>query len=49
MLWPPGGEAVLVFVNMTTELEEIWKKLSFTEEEDESINLGSNSTEAARK
>ena len=34
---------------MTAELEELWKKLSFTEEEDKSISLGSNSTEAAKE
>ena len=49
MLWPPSGEAVSISVNMTTELEELWKKLSFTEEEDESINMGSNSIEAAKE
>ncbi|XP_050259988.1 uncharacterized protein At4g02000-like [Quercus robur] len=32
---------------MAAELEELWKKLSFTEEEDESIVLGRNTTEAA--
>ncbi|KAL0002242.1 hypothetical protein SO802_016023 [Lithocarpus litseifolius] len=34
---------------MADELEEFWKKLSFTKEEDESILLGSSTTEAARK
>ena len=34
---------------MAEELEELWKKLSFTEVEDESISLGSSTTEAARK
>ena len=34
---------------MAEELEELWKKLSFTEVEDESILLGSSTTEAARK
>ena len=44
---------VLTFVgpvlgeSMAAELEELWKKLSFTEEEDESIVLGRNTTEAA--
>ena len=33
---------------MAEELEELWKKLSFTEEEDESIALGSSTTEAAK-
>nr|POE94116.1 hypothetical protein CFP56_47520 [Quercus suber] len=33
---------------MAEELEELWKKLSFTEVEDESISLGSRTTEAAR-
>ena len=33
---------------MAEELEELWSKLSFTEEEDEGISLGSNSTKAAR-
>ena len=49
MLWPPSGEAVSISANMTTELEELWKKLSFMEEEDESINLGRNSTEAVKE
>ena len=49
MLWPPSGEAVLVSITMTIELEELWKKLSFTEEEDNSIALGSNSMEAAKE
>ena len=29
---------------MAEELEELWKKLSFTKEEDEGIELGSGST-----
>nr|POE80458.1 hypothetical protein CFP56_25175 [Quercus suber] len=33
---------------MEDELEELWKKLSFTEEEDESISLGSSTTEAVK-
>ena len=33
---------------MVEELEELWKKLSFTEEEDESIALGSSTTKAAK-
>ena len=33
---------------MAEELEELRSKLSFTEEEDEEISLGSNSTKAAR-
>ena len=33
---------------MAEELEELWKKLSFTEEEDESIALGSSTTEVAK-
>ena len=33
---------------MAEELEELWSKLSFTEEEDEEISLGSNNTKAAR-
>ena len=33
---------------MEDELEEMWKKLSFTEEEGESISLGSSTTEAAK-
>nr|POE88708.1 hypothetical protein CFP56_55440 [Quercus suber] len=36
-----GGE-------MEDEMEEMWKKLSFTEEEGESISLGSSTTEAAK-
>ena len=33
---------------MAEELQELWSKLSFTEEEDEGISLGSNSTKVAR-
>lgn len=33
---------------MAEELEKMWSKLSFTEEEDEGIELGSNCTKAAR-
>nr|POE50578.1 hypothetical protein CFP56_00040 [Quercus suber] len=33
---------------MAEELEELWRKLSFTEEEDEDIDLGSNSTKAVK-
>ena len=33
---------------MVEELEELWRKLSFTEEEDEGIVLGNNSTKAAK-
>lgn len=33
---------------MAIELEKMWSKLSFTEEEDEGIELGSNCTKAAR-
>ena len=32
---------------MVDELEELWKKLSFTEEEFEAVELGSGSTKAA--
>lgn len=34
---------------MEEELESLWRKLSFTEEEDENVVLGSNSTKAARE
>ena len=34
---------------MVNELEELWKKLTFTEDEDEDIELGSNSTRAAKE
>lgn len=34
---------------MIDKLEVLWKKLSFTEEEDESVVLGSNSTKAAKE
>ena len=34
---------------MTDELEAFWKKLSLTEEEDEQVVLGSNSTKAAKE
>nr|POE60430.1 hypothetical protein CFP56_45631 [Quercus suber] len=34
---------------MAKELEELWKKLTFTEEEDKGIDLDSRSTSAARK
>ena len=33
---------------MAEELEELWKKLKFTEEEDTRINLDSTSTKAAK-
>ncbi|KAL0000561.1 hypothetical protein SO802_014342 [Lithocarpus litseifolius] len=34
---------------MDEELEELWKKLSFTEEKDKGIELGSGSTKAAKE
>nr|POE55461.1 hypothetical protein CFP56_45808 [Quercus suber] len=34
---------------MADELEELWKKLTFTEDEDENIVLASNSTRAAKE
>lgn len=34
---------------MVEELEELWKKLTVTEEEDEDIVLGSNSTKVTKK
>lgn len=34
---------------MVEELEELWRKLSFTDEEDEGIALGNSSTRAARE
>ncbi|KAL0010830.1 hypothetical protein SO802_005938 [Lithocarpus litseifolius] len=34
---------------MAEELEELWKKLTFTEAKDEGIELGSNSTRAAKE
>ena len=34
---------------MVDELEVLWKKLSFTEEEDERLVLGSNNTKAAKE
>ena len=37
------------FVDMAEELATLWEKLEFTEEEDESIMLGSNSTKAAKE
>ena len=33
---------------MAEDLEKLWSKLSFTEEEDEGIELGSNCTKATR-
>ena len=33
---------------MEDELEILWRKLSYTEEEGESISLGSSTTEAAK-
>lgn len=33
---------------MAEELEELWRKVSFTEEEDEGIILGNSSTRAAK-
>ena len=34
---------------MAEELEQLWKKLSFTEDEDEGIVLGDNSTRTAKE
>ena len=34
---------------MEEELKVLWHKLSFTEEEDEKVELGSNSTKAAKE
>ena len=34
---------------MAKELEAMWSKLSFTQEEGEGIELGSNSTRAAKE
>ena len=34
---------------MAEELEELWKKLTVTEEEEEDIILGSNSTKVAKE
>ena len=34
---------------MAEELEVLWKKLSFTEEEDEGIEIDSNSTKSAKE
>ena len=34
---------------LTMELEELWKKLTFIEEEDEDIVLGSNNTRVAKE
>jgi len=34
---------------MVEELEELWRKLSFTDEEDEGIALGNSSTRAAKE
>ena len=34
---------------MANKLEEIWKKLTITEEEDEGISLGNDSTHAAQE
>ena len=34
---------------MSKELEVLWKKLSFTKEEDEGIELGSSSTKVAKE
>lgn len=42
-----GG--VLCMITMVDELEAMWKKLSFTEEEDEGIKLRSSSTKAAKE
>ena len=36
-------------LTMADELEELWKKLTVTEEEEEDIILGSNSTEVAKE
>ena len=34
---------------MAEELEVLWKKLSFTQEEDEGIEIASNSTRTAKE
>ena len=36
-------------LTMAEELEELWKKLTFIEEKDEDIVLGSNSTRVAKE
>ena len=36
-------------MHAVAELEELWKKLTFIEEEDEDIVLGSNSTRVAKE
>ena len=36
-------------LTLAEELEELWKKLTFTEEEDTGIELDSRSTSVARK
>lgn len=38
-----------VFSRMADKLEALWSKLMFTEEEGEGIELGSDSTRAARE
>ena len=34
---------------MAEELEVLWRKLNFTDEEDEGVELGSSSTKAAKE
>ena len=45
----PWGRENGCYSNMVDELEALWSKLTFTEEEGKDIALGSNSTKVARE
>ena len=45
----PCGEVQKGRKPMAKELKKLWSKLSFTEEEDEILELGSSSTRVARE
>ena len=47
-LWSSCCKTIRGGGEMEDVLEEMWKKLSFTEEEDESITLGRGTIEAAK-
>ena len=46
---PSLAKAIVGCLTMAEELEELWKKLTFIEEDDEDIVLGSNSTRVAKE
>lgn len=46
---PTGRRVITRSTQMAEELEVLWRKLSFTEEEGEGVELGSSSTLAAKE